>query len=56
MDQTTAVRILIQGVTIAQKSGIYTLKEAELLSKAISAFTTEYQSRIPDDDKIENKN
>lgn len=45
--QKKALATLIQGVLIAQKNGVYTFKESELLSQAINVFTNDYQtSRI----------
>lgn len=38
LTQQQALEALIQGVVLGQKSGIYTLEDAELLSKAIRAF------------------
>ena len=37
--QETAVRVLIQGVNLAQSRGAYNLSEASLLDKCIKAFT-----------------
>lgn len=36
-----ALGLLIQGVHFAQSKGVYTLKDAALLDKAVSVFATE---------------
>jgi hypothetical protein len=36
-----ALAILVQGVQFAQTKGIYSLTDAELISKAVRVFTTE---------------
>ena len=37
-NQETALRVLIQGVNLAQSRGAFNLNEAELLSKCIKMF------------------
>ena len=37
--QETALRVLIQGINLAQSRGAYNLSEASLLDKCIKAFT-----------------
>ena len=38
-NQETALKILIQGINLAQSRGAFNLPEAELLSKCIKMFT-----------------
>lgn len=38
-NQETALKILIQGINLAQSRGAFNLSEAELLSKCIKMFT-----------------
>lgn len=38
MNQTQAISVLIQGVQIGQRAGVYSLEDAELIAKAIKVF------------------
>jgi len=39
--QEQALNVILQGVVRGQRSGVYTLAEAELISKAIRLFTNQ---------------
>ena len=41
LTQQQAIGLLVQGVQIAQSRGAFNLNEAELISKAIRAFSTD---------------
>lgn len=45
MTQEKAVQLLINGVMLAQRKGVYQLEEAELLSKAVKCFLKKQQSQ-----------
>ncbi len=38
LTQEQAIGILIQGASLAQKAGVYSLEDAELVSKAVRVF------------------
>ena len=56
--QETALRVLIQGVNLAQSRGAYNLSEASLLDKCIKAFTKkpeeapQMRPQQPKEDKV----
>lgn len=50
-NQETALRVIIQGINLAQSRGAYNLNEAELLSKCIKMFkrpADEVQQPVPE--------
>ena len=53
MDQTEALKVLIQGINVAQKRGTYSLKEASILAKAAAVFVQ--PAPLPDANNVENK-
>jgi len=53
MDQTEALKILIQGINVAQKRGAYDLQEASVLAKAAAAFVEPVSA--PNTKKVENE-
>jgi hypothetical protein len=42
-DQLNALTVLVNGVRVAQRKGIYTLEEAEVLSVAVRSFSQNQQ-------------
>lgn len=51
-----ALAILVQGVQFGQSKGIYSLTDAELISKAVRVFTTQLEGKeaqVPIDVKAE---
>lgn len=47
MDHQTALNILVQGVQFAQSKGVYSLKDASLIHKAVEVFTPEQPAKPP---------
>ncbi len=46
-EQLNSLSVLINGVRVAQKQGIYSLEEAEVLSRAVRSFQQPPQQSAP---------
>lgn len=55
ISQEQALNVILQGVIRGQKSGIYTLPEAEIISKAIRLFTVQKTEEIKRTTTVEEK-
>ena len=51
-NQETALRIIIQGVNLAQSRGSFSLNEAELLSKCIKMFKRPEEVQQPVQEQV----
>ena len=54
-NQEVALRIIIQGVNLAQNRGCYNLQEAEILSKCIKMFKKPQEVVQPPPEEAEKK-
>lgn len=49
LQQIQGLKILLEGVVIAQKSGVYSLKDASVLHQAVSLFVQPKEEVVAED-------